>query len=191
VIGVPDLLIDVKFLGWLFAEDTAMAERVREAGCPYCGGVLHRAHYPRKVRGIGAEAEGLFEVRFSFCCQRCRRRQTPASLRFLGRRIYAGAAVLVAAVLMLMASAVEAIRRVGAVKRTLGRWMRWWRVGLFATDFWRGAAGQFRERPDAMRMPLSVLEQLAGESDAERLALALRWLKPLTTSRVAIAVCAG
>lgn len=65
----------------------------------YCGGALHRANYPRKVRGLppgasagdGAGGPGP-ELRLSFCCARegCRKRHTPASLRFLGRRVYAG-----------------------------------------------------------------------------------------------------
>ena len=49
-------------------------------------GPLHQAHYERKPRDaplIWMEEKS----RFSFCCGHCRRRCTPASVRFLGRRV--------------------------------------------------------------------------------------------------------
>ena len=58
--------------------DIEFALDTREKGCPYCGGVLHRANYPRVPKGLS----GLFDishvVRFSFCCSgdECRRRTT-------------------------------------------------------------------------------------------------------------------
>ena len=66
--------------------DTDLAAQARAQGCS-CGGTLHRANYPRKIRGISVEA-----VRDSFRCaeEGCRRRTTPESVRFLGRRVYAG-----------------------------------------------------------------------------------------------------
>lgn len=175
----PRLLGDVKFFEKLFAEDQREAERVREAGCPHCGGRLHQAHYPRKVRGVGEEASGLFERRLSLCCGRCRRRQTPASLRFLGPRVYAGVAVLVAAVLALQRSLAEAIRSVNAAQRTVRRWRRWFRE-LPRTSFWQRSAGLLRRQPAAERLPLSLLEEFEADSDAERVLLGLRFLAPLS-----------
>ncbi len=66
--------------------DADLATQVQAQGCA-CGGALHRANYPRKVRGMNVEAN-----RDSFCCaeEGCRRRRTPGSVRFLGRRVYAG-----------------------------------------------------------------------------------------------------
>ncbi len=63
-----------------------------------CGGTLHRGNYQRKTRGFGpgVDAECLAgepgpDLRLSFCCERegCRTRHTPASVRFLGRHVYA------------------------------------------------------------------------------------------------------
>jgi hypothetical protein len=50
---------------------------------------------------MGRAAES-FDRRFSLCCGRegCRRRATPPSVRFLGRRVYVGAVVIVASVLI-------------------------------------------------------------------------------------------
>ena len=59
---------------------------------------MHRAFYPRKPRGL-FEAEWAESRRHSFCCGRegCRKRHTPSSVRFLGRRVYVGVVVVVAA----------------------------------------------------------------------------------------------
>ena len=66
----------------LLALDERAAERVREAGCPRCGGRLHVSNYPRKARGLSAEGEaaGAYEKRLSLCCGRdgCRHRAIPA-----------------------------------------------------------------------------------------------------------------
>ena len=86
-------LFDDKLLELLAAEDARVARITKAAGCPRCGGRLDRADYPRKPRG---GPEGTAERRLSFCCCRdgCRRRATPPSLVFLGRRVYLGMAVL-------------------------------------------------------------------------------------------------
>jgi hypothetical protein len=77
-------------------------------GCVVCGGALHRGNFSRKTRGFGPgiDAECLAgepgpDLRLSFCCERegCRTRHTPASMRFLGRRVYAAIVVVLAMVL--------------------------------------------------------------------------------------------
>jgi hypothetical protein len=79
---------------FLFSVDQDLAQSAREKACP-CGGRLHRANYLRKPRG----AEDLPEdygYRFSFCCARdgCRKCVTPPSVRFLGRKVYLFAVVV-------------------------------------------------------------------------------------------------
>src|SRR5262245_40518516 len=81
--------------------DRETTARLAAAGCPPCGGALHRSDYPRKPSGalIAPEGEGdMCVTRFSLCCARegCRKRATPPSLRFLGRRVYLGVVVIVA-----------------------------------------------------------------------------------------------
>lgn len=80
----------------LYKIDLATAKLYRKKQCPHCQGPLHYANYPRKPRG---EPEGLPEeyfVRFSLCCGKegCRRRLTPPSCRFLGKKVYWYAAIL-------------------------------------------------------------------------------------------------
>ncbi len=87
-------LITALFIQELYQEDVAEAERVKAAGCPHCGGVLHCGNYQRKPRGIVGEALRLLGLdwRISFCCsnEECRKRSTPKSVRFLGRKVYLG-----------------------------------------------------------------------------------------------------
>jgi len=88
---------DAKFWQILLQIDEELASTVQSRGCPHCGGQLHCADYPRKPRGIaGALLGEAYQRRRSFCCARegCRRRTTPQSVRFLGRRVYLGALVV-------------------------------------------------------------------------------------------------
>jgi hypothetical protein len=83
---------------FLAGVDAEIAERVRANGCGYCGGVLHGARY-RRLEHQPSASEFEASSRISFCCAQCRRRTTPASVRFLGRRRYpAVALVLLSAV---------------------------------------------------------------------------------------------
>ena len=76
--------------------DQDLARTAQEQRCGRCGGRLDRADYARKPRGVPPELGPEHAVRLSFCCatEGCRRRTTPPSLRFLGRRVFVGAAVV-------------------------------------------------------------------------------------------------
>ena len=78
--------------------DWSLAAEVRAGGCPHCGGPLHAAHYLRKPRG-GPPLPDSLSTRRSLCCGHCRRRSTPPSGLFLGRKVYWGAVVVVVAAL--------------------------------------------------------------------------------------------
>ena len=88
----------IEFFEGLMAIDEAIVERAAQEPCRDCGGPLYRGDYPRKPRGgLLAGAAEAFGRRFSLCCGRdgCRHRATPPSVRFLGRRVYVGAVVIV------------------------------------------------------------------------------------------------
>lgn len=87
------LLQDPGFFRLLLRIDEELAGDARAGGCE-CGGVLHRANYPRKPRACLNEVRSDFESRFSFCCADCRKRKTSTSVRFLGRRVYLALAVV-------------------------------------------------------------------------------------------------
>ena len=122
---------DSRFYQFLFRIDQDIAAEVQAGGCS-CGGVLHSACYPRKPRGIRCALEESCESRLSFCCaiDGCRRRCTPPSVRFLGRKVYLGALVIL---VMAMEHGLSAKRRKQLIEQldlypqTLARWRRWWR----------------------------------------------------------------
>ena len=89
-------LSDPNFLQLLVRIDEDLAAQTLAGGCPACGGRLHSASYPRKPRGIPRALGELFQSRFSFCCAEagCRRRCTPPSVRFLGRRVWLSVVVI-------------------------------------------------------------------------------------------------
>ncbi len=128
------LLQDSRFFRLLLQIDIELAARTRVGGC-HCGGVLHRANFPRKPRCCPNEVRADYEWRFSFCCNLCRKRTTSVSTRFLGRRVYLGLAVV-----LMSAGRVEATAAVaklgeivGVPVRTIQRWRNWW-VEQFPAD---------------------------------------------------------
>ena len=82
-----DLPRSASFWSFLLAVDEDLAEKTRKKGCP-CGGRLHCANYLRKPRGTPDQLPEPQRLRLSFCCDRdgCRKRVTPPSVRFLGRK---------------------------------------------------------------------------------------------------------
>ena len=160
--------------------DLDLAEQAHQQGCLFCGGKLHRADYDRKPRG-GPE----WDYRYSFCCARegCRRRRTPESVRFMGRRVYAGLVVVLvsARVHGLKPERVARLREaLGIERRTLERWHQWWLVTFVESSFGRAARARFlpplcpRTRPGSLGLSFQVQRR------DRRLAL-LRFLAPLTT----------
>jgi len=179
------LLLDSKFFDLLLHLDEDLAGQAREAGCG-CGGALHRASYRRKPRGGPKGLGQEHEVRFSFCCavEGCRRRVTPPSLRFLGRKVYYGIAVVLLPILMEgpTPKRVQRLQQlIGVSARTLRRWRRWWRGSVAGSRFFAGARGAFATPVVTEALPGSLLAAFSGLSEpAERLVAVLRWLTPLS-----------
>jgi hypothetical protein len=175
---------EASFYEFLERIDMDLAEATRQEGCE-CAGVLHRASYPRKPRGGPRDLGSGYDRRLSFCCARdgCRRRQTPPSVRFLGRKVYLGAVVVLVSAMRHGATPARVARLqelVGASVRTLARWRRWWREEFAASRFWQAVAGRFGTPVDGAQLALSLLERFAGD-ERERLVAALRFLAPITS----------
>ncbi len=180
------LLSDPRLFEFLLKCDMDIAARVRAAGCPRCGGVLHSARYPRKPRGAPIDLGQEYEKRESFCCSSldCRGRTTPESLRFMGRKVYLGTAVILLAATDLQGSRKEMaqLRELVEVSvRTLNRWCRWWRRVFALSPFWNAVSGRFDRPVDTDRLPLSLLERFGGNA-LEQVVAMLRFLAPITTS---------
>ena len=174
-----------EFFKGLTTIDTAIVARAAEEPCRDCGGPLYRGDYPRKPRGgllaIAAEAWGR---RFSLCCGRdgCRHRATPPSVRFLGRRVYVGAIVVLASAVALATVTVSAgVRTTGVPARTTRRWLRWWRGPFTASGPFVDLSARLVPAPDRARLPASLLERLAGD-EPSAIAKLLAWVAPLTTT---------
>ena len=148
------------FFRFLSAIDSDLASRARLQGCSFCGGTLHSACYPRKPRGGSVEFEATAPtMRQSFCCDNCRRRTTPESVRFLGRRVYPG---FVMVLLSAMQSGVtdtlidELQLHLGVARRTLQRWRHWWREIFVGTTFWDLGRGRFMPPIEPAALPMSL-----------------------------------
>jgi len=183
-----DLLADATFHQLLLACDADLAEAARAGRCALCGGALHSACYPRKPRGRPCRLGPEHDRRFSFCCavDGCRSRTTPPSLRFLGRKVYLAAIVVLVAILRhgVTTSRIDRLSQaVGVDRRTVERWRAWWRERLPITPFWQVARAAFMPPIDRERLPASLLERFTGD-DADRLVALLRFIGPITGGRV-------
>jgi hypothetical protein len=175
-----ELLQDPNFFRLLLCIDQELAGELKAGGCA-CGGVLHRADYPRKPRGCLAEVRSQFESRWSFCCDRCRKRATSMSVRFLGRRVYLAVAVVVASAQRAGSSAPagQLARALSVPVRTLERWRRWWQGQFPLTALWRGTRARFMPPVATERLPGSALERFAG-TPTQLMRHFLMLLTPLT-----------
>lgn len=179
------LLHDASLYEALWNLDQELAAQARAQGCP-CGGRLHSANYPRKPRGGPPNLDPAYERRLSFCCaeEGCRRRTTPPSVRFLGRRVYLGVAV----VLMSALYAGLAERHIGQLHRylkvdtrTLKCWLRWWQQQVPQSTFWQAAMARLLPPIDITTLPVSLLARFNAAPDPPAALIAvLRFLSPLS-----------
>ena len=185
------LLQDLKFFQLLFRIDQELAAQARAGGCLFCDGVLHCADYPRKPRACLLEVQEDFATRFSFCCNLCRKRCTAMSVRFLGRRVYLGLAVVL--VSARHAGQIPAAARLGEALavpiRTLERWRKWWLEQFPLTPLWQAQCARFMPPVAVLDLPGEFLERFAGKAGEPLLRL-LVFLAPLSV-RPLIAVREG
>lgn len=179
------LLSDASFHALLLQIDIDLGLHTQEDGCPYCQGVLDKADYPRSPFGLIAKQRDYYQSRISFCCRDCRRRVTPESVRFFGRRFY------VAPVFMLLCLLQSGIneRRLNQVKRHFGihvsestwkRWRRWWREKFLQTKFWEMKRHLvITQLPELASYPRALCQCFQG-SFIDKFSQLLRFLSPLT-----------
>jgi hypothetical protein len=173
---------DNTFFERLDEEDGRVAKAVKAGGCGHCGGRLDRADYPRKPRGgeVGAGGEAICRRR-SFCCARegCRRRTTPPSLVFLGRRVYLALAILVES-----ARAAFGEMAASPPRRTVRRWLGWFRDELPSTAFFAAARARVMPAVETQALPAALIDRFAQlGSMAEIFAAVLRFLSPLSAPK--------
>ena len=164
------------FFASLIEIDERLALATRELGCPCCGGRLHRADYPRKPRGIPAAWDASFSWRISLCCatEGCRKRCTPRSVRFFGRRVY------IAAVIVVVSGLWATARSARVPRNTARRWRRYFDGDFPQSAFWASARGSLMPPIESSTLVASLLCRFSGEP-AHKLRSALRFLSPVTT----------
>jgi len=171
--------------------DADVAEKVRQGGCLHCSGKLHRAKYRRKPRGQPEQEREHQEdiYRYSFCCDQdgCRKRHTPPSVRFLGRKVYWGFVVVLVSAMRhgLTPPRLKAVRQnLGVSRRTVERWREWWLHTFVQSSFWKATRARFSPSIDPKTLPQSLCGVFAVEERRDRLLDLLKFLSPITTDSI-------
>lgn len=177
--------LEIKIHAGLLALDEGARERVRRDGCGRCGGRLYVANYPRKARGLSAEAEelGRYGMRLSLCCGRegCRRRATPPSVRFLGPKVYVALVMVLVGVTDLGGpSAGVVTTRHAPSWATRRRHRAWWQVTWFTSPWFAELAARLSVPLAPASLPGSLLTRFRGVF-SERVEHLLCTLAPWTT----------
>ena len=105
-------------------------------------------------------------------------------MRYLGRRVYLAAVVLLMSAMRdgLTASREQRLAQSLLVpRRTLERWRVWWLEQFVRTSFWKGARARFVPPLPTSELPASLLARFRGVDLLCQLIQALRFLRPLST----------
>ena len=182
------LLSDATFWDFLFDIDEEFAEASRAEKCPSCGCRLHCANYPRKPRGP-RDLPDEYRFRLSFCCARdgCRKRVTPPSVRFLGRKVYLGVIVVLVSA-MRQGPTPRRVRELtevfGVERRTIYRWRDFWNERFPKTTFWKLARARLVPVFEIVDFPRSLLEAFVpAAEDRDGWENLLRFLSPISTTK--------
>lgn len=185
---VTKLELGDKVFQWLVEIDEETCREVAAQGCAHCGGPLHRGDYPRKPRGLVGLAMEVYSRRISLCCGRrgCRRRATPPSVRFLGRRVYLSVAVLLASALLCLEVAKEVRRAQEIPRRTVRRWVSWWQSEFPRSPLFQEQRGRFVPPLCTATLPASLMArwEQGDRSPQEVVVRTLCFLSPLSTGSV-------
>jgi hypothetical protein len=109
---------------------------------------------------------------------------TPPSVRFLGRKVYLGAVVILISAMRQGPTprrVRELSRLFGVDAATIGRWQAFWRDHVSRSPFWKVARGRLVPIIEITTLPLSLLEAFLRTDDpSQGWARLLRFLSPIT-----------
>lgn len=179
--------LDINFIKSLYEKDKENAKKYHFSKCRHelCNGIYHSSSYPRKPRGIQVEAEEFYSSRFSFCCSRCRRRFTPESIRFLGRKVY-----IAFFIMLMLYPPVKNIHQQfielppkSLAPITLRRWFLWWDATIPKSPVWKKLVGLLLANIENVFLPIFLIEQFIQEHlDFKKSLLAmLEFISPIST----------
>ena len=183
---IQGILSDTRFYDLLLGFDRQIADAAHADRCQRCGAALHWGSYERKPRGGPAGLGPEHLRRFSLCCAAdgCRKRETPGSLRFLGRKVFFGAMVVLISAMQQGVTPVRAKQLqalIGVSRRTVSRWRDWWCTVFTESPFWRAHRG-LASAAGTADLPASLLQSFDGAIERQLISL-LRFLAPITTGR--------
>jgi hypothetical protein len=183
---IEEILRDTRFYELLLGFDRQIADTAHADRCPKCGAALHWGSWERKPRGGPAGLDPRHRLRFSLCCAAdgCRKRETPGSLRFLGRKVFFGAIVVLISAMQsgLNPTRMRRLKELfGVSRRTVLRWRDWWHTVFTMSPFWR-AHGALAPAANTADLPASLLQSFDGTTERQLISL-LRFLVPITTGR--------
>ena len=180
-------LTDSRFYRFLFRIDLDIAAEVQWGGCLHCNGSLHVSSYPRKPRGIRFVPDESYESRLSFCCAEdgCRRRCTPPSVRFLGKKVFLG--VIVVLVTAMEHGLTPKRRRQlteepGPSPQTISHWRSWWPETFHDSSRWHADKRAVTPQTEPAATSVDLLSGSYGSALLLRLCRLLLLLAPFTTT---------
>lgn len=108
---------------------------------------------------------------------------TPPSVRFLGRKVYLGAVVVLIAA-MRQGPTPRRVREIskliGADRTTIARWQVFWQEHFPQTTFWKVARARLVPVFEIVAYPLSIVEAFVGNDDHHGWENLLRFLSPIS-----------
>ena len=109
----------------------------------------------------------------------------PPSVRFLGRKVYLAAIVILVSAMRQGPSprrVRELSERFGADQSTIARWQTFWREHFPQTPFWKAARAGFVTLGEIISLPYSLVDAfLRRHPPCAGWTLLLRFLSPITT----------
>ena len=149
---IEEILRDTRFYELLLGFDRQIADAAHADPCRECGAKLHWGSFGRKPRGVPAGLGPRASARALVCAVRrmgAATRETPSSLRFLGRKVFLGAMVVLISAMQsgLNPARMKRLKElVGVSRRTVARWRDWWRTRLHGESVLARSRARLRRR---------------------------------------------
>jgi hypothetical protein len=170
---LPEIIQKPNIFHVLYLIDKDLAKSTQSNRCPYCSGPLHQAHYYRKARGGPQNIPDDYLIRFSFCCGReqCRKRSISPSCRFLGRKVYWSCSILIILALRQnrpnSMSINKLISMFGVSRKTIKRWIRYFREEFPNTPMWQRLRGRVSSLIKNSELPGKLLSYFLSCSGSQ------------------------
>lgn len=172
-------------LQFLQRKDALETKLLVPAICPHCkAGHLHADHYRRVAWGFpppegDTDSGRSYILRLSWCCGKCRTRFTPPSSVFMGRRRYVAPIVLAQSAQATGAS-VDTKELKKPSRRTIQRWLTWWREDFTKTKSWFELTGLLMCNAYRAQLPGILTEYFPTWSLTRLLLAGLALVRPCT-----------